>query len=219
LGAQPGKPGGAPIVDRSDGVTRPEPALPGREDPLLRQVAPYVEAYRASWEALYLVVYEHLGRLPPDLRARYVVRLGAEHPSVWLEDDFQKVARYYGVDPRLLAEQSPPLAALALLRELSRALVPRAPPPGDVSAMATFVARVRSTLDILLTGFCLLRDASEAGAFDRDPAGDPSVVSAADARELASLLVGPTARPEALQELADALAGVILRHERAPGPR
>src|SRR5689334_7356931 len=32
---------------------------PGQEDPFIRQLLPYIEAYRAAWGAVYRVVYEH----------------------------------------------------------------------------------------------------------------------------------------------------------------
>src|SRR3954469_11944230 len=60
--------------DASGGVaamSRPKPIPPGGEDPFIRQVVPYIEAYRAAWGAVYRVIYDHLTRLPPELRPNY----------------------------------------------------------------------------------------------------------------------------------------------------
>src|SRR6185295_4946131 len=124
----------------------------------IRQLVPYIEAYRAAWGAVYRVVYDHLTRLPPELRANYIKRLGMEHASVVLETDFQKISQYYGVDPRLLGEMSPPQAALAAVVELSRSLIPNDRPPEDAAGIVTFVRRLRDTLEVFLKCFCSLRD-------------------------------------------------------------
>ena len=123
-------------------------------------MVPYIEAYRAAWGAVYRVVYDHLTRLPPELRANYIKRLGARaRLRSYLETDFQKIAQYYGVDPRTLGEMSPPQAALAALAELSRALVPSgAPAGGRGRRRRPSSRRLRDTLEVFLKCFCSLRD-------------------------------------------------------------
>ncbi|NUO47242.1 MAG: FHA domain-containing protein, partial [Polyangiaceae bacterium] len=95
------------------------PVPPGAEDPYVRQVAPYIEAYRQAWQTVYRVVYDHLTRLPPDVRTAYLRRLGYENPAVSLESDFRKIAQYYGVDLRAFTQAGPGQAALAALGELA----------------------------------------------------------------------------------------------------
>jgi type VI secretion system protein ImpI len=196
------------------GATRPKPIPPGGEDPFIRQVVPYIEAYRAAWGAVYRVVYDHLTRLPPELRANYIKRLGLEHPSVVLENDFQKIAQYYGVDPRLLGELSPPQAALAAIGELARTLVPSGRAPEDVAGVVTFARRLRDTLEVFLKCFCSLRDGYkefETGvlARDRESMATDRVATAKDAKELAAVLVGPTAAPEATRQVNDLFVEVM----------
>src|SRR5262249_23313131 len=92
---------GGNVLDECAGpdAPRPKPTPAGGEDPSIRQVVPYMEAYRAGGGAVYRVVYDHLTRPPQELRANYIKRLGLEHPSLALENDFQKISQYYGVDP------------------------------------------------------------------------------------------------------------------------
>jgi type VI secretion system protein ImpI len=73
---------------------KPKPIPPGAEDPYIRQVIPYIEAYRTAWGTAYRVIYDHVMRLPPDVRTNYLKRLGLENPSVNLESEFQKIAQY-----------------------------------------------------------------------------------------------------------------------------
>ncbi len=195
-------------------LSRPKPIPPGGEDPFIRQVVPYIEAYRAAWGAVYRVVYDHLTRLPPELRSNYIKRLGLEHGSVVLENDFQKIAQYYGVDARMLGEMSPPQAALAALAELSRTLVPSGSPPDDVTSVVNFARRLRDTLEVFLKCFCSLRDGYkefETGvlARDRESMATDRVATAKDARELAAVLVGPTAAPEATRQVNDLFVDVM----------
>jgi type VI secretion system protein ImpI len=206
------------VLDLNEGASappaRPKPIPPGGEDPFIRQVVPYIEAYRAAWGAVYRVVYDHLTRLPPELRGNYIKRLGLEHGSVILESDFQKLSQYYGVDPRLLGEMSPPQAALAALAELSRTLVPSGQPPDDVSGVVTFARRLRDTLEVFLKCFCSLRDGYkefETGvlALDRESVATDRVATAKDARELAAVLVGPSAAPEATRQVNDLFVDVM----------
>src|SRR6185312_3062814 len=123
----------------SDSAAGPLPKAkaiaPGAEDPFIRQVVPYIEAYRASWGAVYRVVYDHLTRLPAELRSNYITRLGLEHGSLMLETDFQTIAKYYGVDPRTIGELQPDKAALAALGELARHLIPGEAPPTETPAV------------------------------------------------------------------------------------
>ncbi len=197
---------------------RPKAIPPGGEDPFVRQVVPYIEAYRAAWGAVYRVVYDHLTRLPPELRSNYIKRLGLEHGSMVLENDFQKIAQYYGVDPRQLGELSPPQAALAAISEISRALVPGGAAPEDVAGVVTFARRLRDTLEVFLKCFCSLRDGykefeAEVLVRDRDSmAYDRAtnrVASAKDAKELAAVLVGPSAAPEATRQVNDIFVEVM----------
>jgi type VI secretion system protein ImpI len=195
-------------------LSKAKPIPPGGEDPFIRQVVPYIEAYRAAWGAVYRVLYDHLTRLPPELRANYIKRLGGEHGSVVLENDFQKIAQYYGVDPRTLGEMTPPQAALVALGELSRALLPGARPPEDVQGVVTFVRRLRDTLEVFLKCFCSLRDGYkefETGvlARDRESMSTDGVATAKDARELAAVLVGPSAAAEATRQVNDTFVEVM----------
>jgi type VI secretion system protein ImpI len=208
------------VLDMSDSgagaatAAKAKPIPPGGEDPFIRQVVPYIEAYRAAWGAVYRVVYDHLTRLPPELRANYIKRLGQEHGSVVLENDFQKIAQYYGVDPRTLGEMNPPQAALAALAELSRSLVPSGRPPEDVTGVVAFARRLRDTLEVFLKCFCSLRDGYkefETGvlAKDRESMATDRVATAKDARELAAVLVGSGAAPEATRQVNDLFVDVM----------
>lgn len=195
-------------------LQRQKPIPPGGEDPFIRQVVPYIEAYRAAWGAVYRVVYDHLTRLPPELRVNYIKRLGQEHQNVNLEADFQKIAQYYGVDPRQLGDMSPPQAALAAITELSRALVPTGRPPEDVTQIVTFARRMRDTMEVFLKCFCSLRDGYqefETGvlAKDRESVTSDQVAGAKDAKELGAVLLGPTAAPEATRQVNDLFVDVM----------
>jgi len=224
--AQAKKPAGAQetgnVLDMNEGtganvaaaLARPKPIPPGGEDPFVRQVVPYIEAYRAAWGAVYRVVYDHLTRLPPELRVNYIKRLGLEHTTVNLEADFQKIAQYYGVDPRQLTEMGPPQAALAAITELSRALVPAGRAPEDVTQIVTFARRLRDTMEVFLKCFCSLRDGYrefETGvlAKDRESITTDQVAGAKDAKELGAVLLGPQAAPEATRQVNDVFVEVM----------
>lgn len=216
---KPSGPEGGNVLDLNDAgaaaaLARPKPIPPGGEDPFIRQLVPYIEAYRAAWGAVYRVVYDHLTRLPPELRANYIKRLGMEHGPVALETDFQKIAQYYGVDPRALGEMTPPQAALAALGELSRTLVPNDPAPADVAGVVTFVRRLRDTLEVFLKCFCSLRDGynefrAEVLVKDRESMASDRVATAKDSKELAAVLVGPGAAPEATRQVNDVFVDVM----------
>jgi type VI secretion system protein ImpI len=193
---------------------RPQPIPKGAEDPFIRQIIPYIEAYRTAWGAVYRVIYDHLTRLPPELRTNYLKRLGLEHPAVNAETDFQKIAQYYGVEPRALSEFTPPQAALAALAELSRTLVPGGKPIDDVPSILSFARRVRDTLEVFLKCFIPLRDGYqefEVGvlARDRDSSEGDRVAMAKDDKELAAILLGPSGGPEAVRKLREIFVEVM----------
>ena len=210
------------VLDMSDvtggnvpaALAKQKPIPPGGEDPFIRQVVPYLEAYRAAWGAVYRVIYDHLTRLPPELRVNYIKRLGLEHSSVNLENDFQKIAQYYGVDPRQLGEMSPSQAALAAVTELARTLLPAARPPEDVTQIVMFARRLRDTMEVFLKCFCSLRDGYqefETGvlAKDRESVTSDQVAGAKDAKELGIVLLGPNAAPEATRQVNDLFVDVM----------
>jgi type VI secretion system protein ImpI len=195
-------------------IARPNPIPQGGEDPFIRQLIPYLEAHRAAWNAAYRVIYDHLRRLPPELRTNYIKRLGLEHPSVNLETDFQKIAQYYGVDPRTLGELTPPHAALAALNELLRTLVPGCKPLEDVPSILAFARRLRDTLEVFLKCFVPLRDGYQEFTVgilkrDRDSAEGDWVATAKDPKELGAVLFGPSGRPEAVRQLYEIFVEVM----------
>jgi type VI secretion system protein ImpI len=195
-------------------LAKQKPIPPGGEDPFIRQLVPYIEAYRTAWGAVYRVIYDHLTRLPPELRTNYLKRLGIEHAAVNAETDFQKIAQYYGVDPRTLGELSPPQAALAALTELSRTLVPGGKAIEDVPSILAFARRLRDTLEVFLKCFIPLRDGYqefEIGvlARDRESTEGDRVAMAKDPKELGAVLLGPTGGPDAVRQLHDIFVEVM----------
>lgn len=148
-----GTPAGTELVER-----RRTPVQHGQEDPFVRQLVPFIEAYRSAWAGVYRVVYEHLTRLQPEVRTSYLKRLLIEHPTVAQEGDFQKIAQYYGVPPHDWGELSPAQAAMAALIELSTELAPDVPKPDDVPKLLGFARRVRDTMEVFLKAFVSLRD-------------------------------------------------------------
>jgi type VI secretion system protein ImpI len=192
---------------------RPKAIPPGQEDPFVRQVLPYIEAYRTAWGAVYRVIYDHIARLPPELRTNYIKRLGLEHPPVSLEPDFQKMAQYYGVDARLLGEVGPTQAALAALSELARTLMPGAKALDDVPSVLNFARRLRDSMEVFLKCFVSLRDGykefeAEVLARDRSAQAD-QVATAKDAKELGLVLLGPNGGPDASRQLHDIFVDVM----------
>ncbi len=148
-----GTPAGAEVVEK-----RRRQVAAGQEDPFLRQLVPYIEAYRQGWANVYRLVYEHLTRLQPDVRTNYLRRLLVEHPAMAQEADFQKVAQYYGVPVHEWGELSTQNAAVASIVELAKQLSPDLPPPDDPTKVLGFMRRVRDAMDVFLKCFVSLRD-------------------------------------------------------------
>lgn len=193
---------------------RPKPIPPGQEDPFIRQVLPYIEAYRAAWGTVYRVIYDHLTRLPPDVRTAYLKRLGSEHASVNAEPDFQKIAQYYGVDPKALGELAPPQAALLAMTELAQTLAPGTKGLEDVGSVLNFARRLRDAMEVFLKCFISLRDGYqefEAEVLARDRSGQADkVATAKDAKELGGVLLDPaTAGGETPRQLHDIFVDVM----------
>lgn len=185
---------------------------PGAEDPYVRQVAPYIEAYRQAWQTVYRVIYDHLTRLPPDVRINYLRRLGCESPSVSLEADFRKIAQYYGVDLRAFTEAGPGQAALAVLSELATTLAPGSKLPDDVTTILAFAKRVRDSVDVFLRCFVSLRDGYqefETEVLARERTQRAGVASAKDAKELGQVLLGNHSTPETARDLHDIFVDVM----------
>jgi len=191
-----------------------KPIAPGAEDAYVRQLQPYTEAYRAAWGGVYRVIYDHLPRLGQDVRQNYLKRLAMEQPSIAAEQDFQKLAQYYGVDPRMLGEPSAAQAAHAAIVELSRTLAPGSKPIEDVDGVLTFAKRLRDAMEVFLKCFVSLRDGyqefeAEVLARDKDAdEGDP-VAAAKDDKELGNVLLGPQGGPDAPRQLQNIFVDVM----------
>lgn len=186
---------------------------PGAEDPYMRQLMPYVEAYRAAWGTVYRILYDHLARLQPDIRQGYLRRLASEQASVASEADFQKLAQYYGVDPGAMGEMSPGKAAQTALAELARTLAPGAKPLDDVPTILQFARRLRDSVEVFLKCFISLRDGLHA--FTEQMLGtdrndqDDHVATAKDAKELGVILLTPAGGPEAARQLNEIFIEVM----------
>ena len=194
-------------------LSRRAPIPPGAEDPFVRQAVPYIEAYRTAWSGVYRVIYDHVHRLPPELRAAYVSRLGMEHGGITAETEFQKLAQWCGVDPASLGEASAPQAALAALGELSRSLAPGGKPLHDVADIIAFARRLRDALEVFLKCFISLRDGyqefeAEVLARDRTAQSD-RVATARDAKELGRVLLGEGAGVETARQLHEIFVDVM----------
>lgn len=193
---------------------KPKPIPPGAEDPYVRQVAPYIEAYRTAWGSVYRVIYDHLTRLPPDVRTNYLKRLGLENASVIGEPDFQKIAQYYGVDARLLGELAPPQAALAALTELAQTLAPGLKVADDVPSVLNFARRLRDAMEVFLKCFISLRDGyqefeAEVLARERSAQGGDRVALAKDAKELGAVLLDARGGADTARQLHDIFVDVM----------
>lgn len=183
-----GTPHGASLVEE-----RRRPVAPGAEDPFVRHLLPFIEAYRTAWNNVYRVVYEHLTRLQPDVRTNYLKRLLIEHPTVAQESDFQRVAEYYGVPVYEWGELTTQQAALAALVELCRQVAPDVPRPDDAPKLLGFARRMRDSMRVFLKCFVSLRDGyqefeSEVLRRERFEKQGNFVGTARDHRELGRVL-------------------------------
>lgn len=188
------------------------PLAPGAEDAYIRQVAPYVEAYRQAWQTVYRVIYDHLTRLPPDVRNAYLRRLGYEHAAVSLESDFRKIAQYYGVDLRAFTQAGPGQAALAALSELATTLAPGTKLPDDVPSVLAFAKRLRDSVDVFMKCFISLRDGYKEfkkEVLDQEKSAAEPVAAAQDAKELGVVLLSPTANPDTARALQNTFVEVM----------
>jgi type VI secretion system protein ImpI len=216
--AQPEAP---PMVGQAAGSLLDDPlagrgrVTPGAEDPYVRQLAPYIEAYRASWTAVYRVIYDHLSRVPAELRSPYLRRIGVEYPGVGAEADFQKLAQYYGVEARAFVDLGPAHAAHAALLELVQKLAPGTK-VDDVNALLTFAKRLRDSMEVFLRCFVSLRNGHrefEAEVLGKSTAGDTTtavtVRSAKDAAELGSVLLALPSSGDSSRELQEIFVDVM----------
>jgi type VI secretion system protein ImpI len=215
---QPGAEGAAPssVLDFDPARGRMGPKLVvGAEDPFVRQLAPYIEAYRTAWSTVYRVVYDHLGRIPAEARTNYLRRLAVEFPGVAGETDFQKLSQYYGVEPRTFADLSPAHAAFASLSELAKTLAPTGKPLDDVASVISFSRRLRDAMEVFLKSFVSLRDGYREFAAEilgQDPGqreASGAVASAKDAKSLGDVLLAHSAGPEASRQLHDIFVDVM----------
>lgn len=200
--------GSAAIEERSRAVP------PGNEDPFVRQLVPYVEAYRSAWSNVYRLIYEHLTRLPPEVSNAYLRRLIREHPALCGEGDFQKIAQYYGVAVQQHGELTPPIAAWAALVELARVLAPGTTQGDDATQLLSFARRVRDAMEVFLKTFISLRDGyqefeTEVLRRERYDEQNNRVGAAKDDRELGLALLGLEANPEASRQLHEVFVEVM----------
>ncbi|MBM4360845.1 MAG: FHA domain-containing protein, partial [Deltaproteobacteria bacterium] len=180
---------------------RRQPLAPGQEDPFVRQLVPYIEAYRSSWANVYRLIYEHLPRLQPEVRERYLKRILTEHPALAQELDFQRVAQYFGVPAHEHGELTPPLAAMAALQELSSQLAPGAVPLDSAEQILSFARRLRDSMEVFLKCFVSLRDGYqefEAEVLRRERLEEQGnhVGAAPDHRSLGQILFAENASSE-----------------------
>ncbi|UQA55632.1 type VI secretion system-associated FHA domain protein [Polyangium aurulentum] len=193
---------------------RPQkPIAPGAEDAYIRQLGPYIEAYRTAWGGIYRVIYDHLPRLTPEVQQNYLKRLSMEQPAIAVEKDFQKLSLYYGVDPRMIADPSPAQAAHAAIIELARTLAPGSKPLEDVESVLTFARKLRDAMEVFLKCFVSLRDGYqefEAEVLARDRANESDrVATAKDEKELGNVLLGPAGGPDAPRQLQNIFVDVM----------
>ena len=187
---------------------------PGQEDPFIRQLVPYLEAYRSAWSNVYRLVYEHLTRLMPDVRTGYIKRLLIEHPSLSQEGDFQKIAQYYSVPAHECGELGMPDAAMAALVELQQTLSPDSPALDDPTKLIGFARRLRDSMEVFLKCFVSLRDGyqefeTEVLRKERYDEQGNRVGMAKDDRELGGVLFGPEATEETSRHLHEVFVEVM----------
>ncbi|MEM9695949.1 MAG: type VI secretion system-associated FHA domain protein, partial [Myxococcota bacterium] len=205
-----GTPNGAALLEK-----RKRAPAAGHEDPFIRQLVPYIEQYRSSWANVYRLVYEHLTRLPPEVRQTYLKRILVEHPSVGTEADFQKVAQYYGVPSHEWGELTFADAAVASMTELHKQLAPGVPAPDDPQKMLRFARHLRDSMEVFLKTFVSLRDGyqefeTEVLRRERMERTGNQVGAAKDHRELGTVLFGPDANSEQnCQNLSDVFVEVM----------
>lgn len=191
-----GTPAGANLMEK-----RRQRITPGQEDPFVRQLVPYLEAWRQHWANVYRLVYEHLTRLQPEVRTAYLKRLIVEHPELGQEADFQKVASYYGVAPHDWGELGTQEAALGAITELARQLAPETPVPDDPMKVLGFARRIRDAMEVFLKGFVSLRDGyqefeAEVLRKERFEQQGNKVGTAKDHEALGRVLFGPEANSQ-----------------------
>ena len=204
-----GTPAGYAVLE-----ARKRPVPPGSEDPFVRQLVPYVEAYRSAWSNVYRLVYEHLTRLPAEVRTAYLKRLVLEHPSLAGEGDFQKISQYYGVPVQDIGELSGPIAALAALAELNKTLAPGSTLPDDPALILAFARRVRDSMEVFLKCFVSLRDGyqefeTEVLRRERYDQQNNRVGIAKDDKDLGIALLAPEANPDASRQLHEVFVEVM----------
>lgn len=193
-------------------LQRPKAIAPGAEDPYVRQVVPYIEAYRAAWGAVYRVIYDHLARLPPEIRTGYITRLGIEHAPVCGESDFQKIAQYYGVNAQQFMDLGPPQAAHAAMTEIAKALAPDVKSLDDVPSVLGFARRLRDAAEVFLKSFLSLRDGYyefNKGIVGNEQTEMGAVSKATTATELGNALLSPRGDPEAVHHLHEIFVDVM----------
>jgi type VI secretion system protein ImpI len=199
---------------------RRHPPPAGQEDPFIRQLVPYVEAYRQSWSNVYRLVYEHLTRLQPEVRTSYLKRLLIEHPSVAQEPEFQKVSRYYGVPVEDWGELSTMEASMAAMVELAKTLAPGVPALDDATQVLAFARRMRDSMQVFLKCFVSLRDGYnefEAGVLRKeraDESGNQVAIAKTDS-DLGGVLFAHDANSQVHKEQLTEVFVEVMTHQVA----
>ncbi len=127
---------------------------------ILLQVRASYDRYREAWEEIQRSLAASVETLPPDRRAVIVRHLAIEFAQLAREPEFRALANRYGVDLGIDAPSAGPSAAdvaLRGVRELAAAYVPYAPPLASKEAVAAFIERLESALDVMFEGFVALR--------------------------------------------------------------
>ncbi|MSP25213.1 MAG: FHA domain-containing protein [Myxococcales bacterium] len=197
---------------------RRAPIAAGAEDVFIRQLVPYIEAYRGAWNSVYRIIYEHLPRLQDDARTTYLKRLLLEHAALGQEVDFQRVTKYYGVPAHSLGEFTTATAAISAMEELQRQLAPGAPPLDTPESMLGFARQLRDAMSTFLKCFVSLRDgyrAFEAEVLRKEPKIKATnlVASAQNHNELGKVLLagsaGSAGSDEQLRDLHEIFVSVM----------